>query len=335
MRILLAFYSLFSRPVCRVKSELYRSGFLKAKRAPLPVISVGNIALGGTEKTPLAMELLSCFFNLGLNPALVSRGYKGRWERRGGVLSDGKAIFGGWRDFGDEPLMIARAYPKAGVFVGADRLASCQKAKSHGFNIVVLDDGFQHIKLHRDMDIVLHSFQSPAPLREGLSALRRAHCLLLKKGGHEAERQRIRASCPKLSVFDYSVRIKGFSPLGKDEIHSAEEWRGKKVTAFCGIARPERFFSMLEECGLIVAARLSFPDHHFYPSRSLEKIARAAKKNEPEAIVTTEKDALKLIAHQDQIGPAPVVVARIGLDLPDPFFEKMRGRLPDIPQTMA
>jgi len=335
MRILLAVYSFFSRFICRTKSGLYKSGILKARKASLPVVSVGNIALGGTEKTPMAMELIAFFLNLGLRPALVSRGYKGKREKPGGVLSDGKTIFGGWEDAGDEPSMVARAFPRAGVFIGKDRFASCQKAKSLGFGIGILDDGFQHLRLHRDLDIVLHSLRESRALREGTIAFRRAHFLLLKEGGSEAKRKRIRASYPRIGVFDYSVSVKGFSPLGKDEIFSSAAWRGKKVLAFCGIAGPERFFSLLEECGLLIAARFSFPDHHAYPPRSLEKIVRTAKKLQAEAIVTTEKDAVKLIARREQLGPAPVVVLKIGLELPEPFFQRIQDALAKVYQAQT
>jgi tetraacyldisaccharide 4'-kinase len=168
-----------------------------------------------------------------------------------------------------------------------------------------------------------------------LGAFQRAHFLLLKAGGPEAKRQRIRASCPELEVFDYSVSVKGFSPLGKDEILSAASWRGKKVLAFCGIARPERFFSMLEACGLVIAARFSFPDHHVYPPRSLEKIVRTAKRLRPEAVVTTEKDAVKIIARREKLGPAPTVVLKIGLELPDLFFERTRSALAKISRAQT
>jgi tetraacyldisaccharide 4'-kinase len=335
MRIFLALYSLFSRFVCRIKGGLYKSGILKARKASLPVVSVGNIALGGTEKTPLAMELISFFQNLGLRPALVSRGYKGKWEREGDVLSDGQTITGSWEDSGDEPYMVARAFPKAGVFIGKDRFASCQKAGSLGFGIAVLDDGFQHVRLHRDLDIVLHSLRESPALREGLSSFRRAHLLLLKTGGPQTTRQRIRALNPEIGVFDYSVSVKGFSLLGKDEVLSAADWRGKKVLAFCGIARPERFFSLLEACGLVIAARLSFPDHHAYPPRSVDKIIRTAEKLRPEAVVTTEKDAVKIVAHREKLGPAPAVVLKIGLELPEAFFERIRDALAKVPQVQT
>ena len=155
MKVALLVYSFFSRPLSRIKNSLYDRGVLKPRRAPLPVISVGNISLGGTEKTPLAMELLSQLVALGRRPALISRGYKGRWEKRGGVLSDGRAILGTWQDGGDEPYLIARSFPTVGVYVGKERLTSCRRAAEAGFDIAVLDDGFQHRRLARDLDIVL------------------------------------------------------------------------------------------------------------------------------------------------------------------------------------
>jgi len=330
MRSLLSVYSLFSRFVCRVKSRLFSARILKAKKAPLPVISVGNIALGGTEKTPLAMELLSYFLSRGFRPALITRGYRGTWEKSGGVLSDGQTILGTWQEAGDEPAMIAEAVPRAGVFVGKDRLASCEKAKALGFDIAVLDDGFQHIRLQRDLDIVLHDLRKPGALREGRSAFGRADILLLKDGGPETIQKKILGSFPRLSVFNYSVAAKGFSRLGEKGIEPATAWRGKKALAFCGIARPKRFFSLLEGCGLLLTGRLTFPDHYAYPPRALEKIRRAVQESRPEALVTTEKDAVRLIGRREGLGPLPVAVLKIELALPEP----VRARLASFP-TLA
>src|SRR4030042_1951907 len=142
MKLALLVYSFFSRRLSRIKNFLYDRGVFKPRRAPLPVISVGNISLGGTEKTPLAMELLSGLLALGRRPALISRGYKGRWEKTGGVLSDGRSILGTWQDAGDEPCLIARSFPAVGVYVGKNRLTSCRRAAGAGVDIAGLDDGF-------------------------------------------------------------------------------------------------------------------------------------------------------------------------------------------------
>ena len=129
MKLALLAFSPLSRLACRTKDVLYKRGLLKARKAPLPTVSVGNLSFGGTEKTPLAMELIAHLVRMGHRPAFVSRGYRGSWERNGGILSDGAALLGTWEDGGDEPFMVARRFPKAGVFVGKDRLASCLKAR--------------------------------------------------------------------------------------------------------------------------------------------------------------------------------------------------------------
>ena len=181
MKFLLTVYAAFSRPVCRIKRRLYKSGVLRAERAPLTVLSVGNLALGGSEKTPLVLELLDFLRRNGRRPALVTRGYKGAWERSGGVLSDGRTIAGTWREAGDEPFLAALRFPDAGVYVGKNRAASCRLAFDAGFDIAVLDDGFQHLRLRRDLDIVLHDPAARTPLREGSAALSAADIVLMKK----------------------------------------------------------------------------------------------------------------------------------------------------------
>ena len=167
MKLALLAFSPISRLACRTKDVLYRHGILKARKAPLPTISVGNLSFGGTEKTPLAMELIAHLVRMGHRPAFVSRGYRGSWERTGGILSDGTALLGTWKEGGDEPFMVAKRFPKAGVFVGKDRLASCLKAREMGFTAIVLDDAFQHRRLARDLDIVLVNPAEARPLREG------------------------------------------------------------------------------------------------------------------------------------------------------------------------
>ena len=154
----------------RIKNFLFDRKVRKIGRTSLPVISVGNLAFGGSEKTPLVMHLLSFFIEHNLKPALITRGYKGRWEKSGGVLSNGKNIYGTWQEAGDEPFMVSRNFPQVGIFVGRNRLNSCEKAKHSGFTLVLLDDGFQHRKLHRDLDIILFDPGERIALRESLSS---------------------------------------------------------------------------------------------------------------------------------------------------------------------
>jgi tetraacyldisaccharide 4'-kinase len=317
MQILSGAYSLISRAACRAKSALVRTGAITARRAPLPVLSVGNLTVGGSEKTPLVMEIMAHLESRGIRPALVSRGYRGLWEKSGGILSDGARLLGGWRESGDEPFMIALRFPKAGIYLGKHRYKSCLAAAAAGFEAVVLDDGFQHVKLARDLDIVIHDPASRAPLREGPAALRRAGALLLK-GSDPAAADRFRARFPALPVFEYAVAVKGLVLLEGGAIVAVDTLRGRRISAFCGIARPERFFAALEGLGLAPEVRTSFPDHFAYPDIALTRIATAVRGTE--AIVVTEKDAVKLRGRSAALGGAPVFALRIGLALPDAFF---------------
>lgn len=277
----------------RANNFLFELGLRRIHRTSLPVISVGNIAFGGSGKTPLVMNLLSFLLENGLRPALITRGYKGGWERTGGVLSDGKTSYGTWQDAGDEPFMVYRSLPRVGIYVGRKRWVSCEKAEKEGFDIMVLDDGFQHRNLYRDLDIVLLDPEEKMT-REPISSLSRADMILLKKNDHLETEDRIRALFPKVKVFLYSIINRGFLRYPGDTSVPKSEIKEKRLLAFCGIARPERFFSLLENEGLNPLLTLSFPDHHSYPGPTKNKIVDSFRRIEADAMITTEKDIFKL-----------------------------------------
>jgi tetraacyldisaccharide 4'-kinase len=320
MKLALLVFSLFSRFISRIKNFLYDRGTLRPRLAPLPVVSVGNLSLGGTEKTPLAMELLSRLLALGRRPALVSRGYKGHWEKTGGVVSDGRAVFGTWEDGGDEPYLIARTIPGAGVYVGKDRLTSCRRAAEAGFDVAVLDDGFQHRRLARDLDILLFSPEEKIAWREPLSSFRRSDILLIKTEAEKSrtiERWRGRFSG---AIFTYSVVIRGISDLRSGERYSVESLAKTKLLAFCGIARPGRFQETIRKAGLTTVSFLPFPDHHPYPTGSLDRIIRTFHRQGADALITTAKDAVKIAGRVGELGTTSVYVLEVGLDI-EPGFD--------------
>jgi len=319
MKLLVSIYSAFSRPVCRLRRALHRRGVLHAGQAPLPVLSVGNLALGGSEKTPLAMDLLGFLLEIGRKPALVTRGYKSVWERSGGVLSNGKTITGTWREGGDEPFLAARRHPGAGVYVGRDRLASCRRAYEAGFDVAVLDDGFQHLRLRRDLDIVLYDAAARTPLREGPAALAAADVVLMK---NQPESPALRAG--RAIFFGYHVRENGIIPLQDGAVRPLSALRGRRIYAYCGIARPERFFELLEAAGTAPAARAVFPDHFDYPDAALVRLADAAREADCPVLLTTEKDAVKIRDRREAIVGFESFVLRIELDLPAGFHERIR-----------
>lgn len=320
MRIATILFSPFSRAVCRIKRRLYGSGRLKPASCPVPAVSVGNIAFGGSGKTPLAMEILSLFLAAGRRPAFVSRGYRGHWEKTGGIVSDGHTLFGTWRESGDEPHMVARAFPQAGVYVGRDRRASCRLAAAAGFDVVVLDDAFQHLRLRRDLDIVLHNPEAGRSLREGPRALRQAD-VIVTPSGTGLRMDRMKRENPGVAIFSCTPAARALLRGGGAEELPPAALSGRRVLAVCGIAFPERFFRLLEKTGAAIAGRMVFPDHHRYPEASLRSIRKTAGGIKPDAIVTTEKDLSKLVGRIGEPDTAPLYALRIGLDI-DPGFER-------------
>lgn len=318
LRPLTFFYQVGSR----IKNFLFDRKLWKIGRTSLPVISVGNLAFGGSEKTPLVMHLLSFFIEHNLKPALITRGYKGRWEKSGGVLSNGKNIYGTWQEAGDEPFMVSRNFPQVGIFVGRNRLNSCEKAKHAGFTLVLLDDGFQHRKLHRDLDIILFDPGERIALRESLSSLRRADIILVKKNNRSHAKSQIRHHSPKAKVFSYSTINKGFFAFPDGNPILTERLRGKRFLAICGIARPERFFSLLEKEGLKPLLSLTFPDHHSYPLSTRKKIITSFQREKADAVLTTEKDVFKLGDLQNT-GQIPVYYNKIDLQVEENFYQEL------------
>jgi tetraacyldisaccharide 4'-kinase len=348
MELALRVFSPVSRLACRAKDILYRGGVLKARKPALPAVSVGNLAFGGTEKTPLAMELMGHLVQMGHRPAFVSRGYRGAWERTGGVLSDGQALLGTWEDAGDEPFMVARRFPKAGVLVGKDRLASCEKARELGFTAVVLDDAFQHRRLARDLDIVLVHPDDRRPLREGPSALSRADIILVRRSGDPGSKRKIQNSFPSAAVFEFHSKPRVAVDLRTGHATPAASLKGLRVFAFCGIAGPKRFADGLAELGAEIAGSLSFPDHHDYPPGSLKRIIDAYTASGARALVTTEKDVLKLRLYGkfgDEVADIgsrgagleglPILFLRVGLDIEHGFFKRFEAAFPTTPAAAS
>ncbi len=325
MNALLRLYSPFSMLVCRIKAARLKKGSRRLRISPIPVVSVGNLTMGGSEKTPFAVELLRLALESGRRPALITRGYKGRWEKSGGVLSDGRCVHAGWREAGDEPAMVARRLPRAGVFVGRHRYLSCVQSKVAGFDLAVLDDGFQHLKLARDLDIVLHDPDSPSALREGMSALDRADILLWKKGRSAEGLKSVRSRFPSLAVFEYEVKPASVRFLDSDEALPAGTLRGKRVLAVSAIARAGRFSASVRETGALPVSSLEFPDHHPYPERSLARISAAFASSGAEAVVTTEKDAVKLAGRIPADLAPRFYVLGVELALPPELVDRLRA----------
>jgi len=313
--------SLAVRSTAYLRNKLYDSGLRRGLEPPLLAISLGNISFGGTGKTPLALFLLSFLRNEGWRPCFISRGYRGRWEKRGGLISDGQKLLATWREAGDEPFMVARRLPEVPVIVGRKRFASCLQALRLGCNVAVLDDAFQHRQLKRHLDIVLLSPEDKAQ-RESWSALKRASLILV-----QGQKERIPEPALKIinslknppPVFTYEFRPLSLQIFSWQKELPPEELKGKRIIAFCGLARPANFRHTLDKLGARVETFLTFPDHYSYPDRALKKIARTVKEKRPEWLVTTEKDAVKLRERTWFSSLIPLAVLKVDF-FPEPEF---------------
>lgn len=322
MHRVLPLFSFAHRFGCWINNRLFDLGIRRSYRAPLPVISVGNIAFGGSEKTPLVMDLLSFCLENGIRPALITRGYKGKWEKIGGTLSDGRQVYASWREAGDEPFMVSQRLLQAGIYVGRNRLVSCEKAFQEHFHVAILDDGFQHRRLERNLDIVSYNPGETTVLRESFSSLKRADIILVKQNDGTPIKQKMKENFPQARIYAYKVKNQGFYSLKERDAIPVEHLKHKHLLALSGIARPRRFLSLLEKEGLIPASVLQFPDHHAYPSSSIKKISREIQRIEAEAVITTEKDFFKLKDLQKEQN-IPVFYNRIELEVDKEFYPEI------------
>jgi tetraacyldisaccharide 4'-kinase len=285
-----------------VRNWLYDRGIFKVRKLPVPVVVVGNLTVGGTGKTPLTIELVSELLrrNTGLKVGILSRGYKrspsGKW-----VVSDGKDLLMGVEEAGDEPYLMARRLPGVKVFVGADRVSTARKAVArYDLDLLVLDDAFQHRRLHRDADVLVIDAEKgfyngrvlPAgPLREFAGNVRRATCCVFTRYSEE-NRRRSESLIPVAKpIFGARMTVAGIEEAVSGESLSREAIRGQRVWGVCGIARPDAFRKTLEELNLRVLGLTAFPDHHDYSSGDFERILRQG--GEDVTLVTTEKDWVK------------------------------------------
>jgi tetraacyldisaccharide 4'-kinase len=306
-RILLFPLYLLSLPyggAVRARSLLYSLELLRTKTLPCPVISVGNITVGGTGKTPLVMALAKGLMDRGIPMAILSRGYKGK-KTSEPVVSDGKTIFLSPEESGDEPFLMAKACKGTPVLVGKDRFVNGRIAlQRFGVKGLLLDDGYQHLRLDRDINILLidshigfgdHTLLPRGILREPLSHLRRANIFLFTKVEDPENtrplEKKIHEIHPSSQVFH--SHYEPVSLVGpKEEQEELHSLKGKAILALSGIANPNYFSSMLKKCGMKIVREAIFPDHYLYTTKDLSSIKEKSKR--VDCIVTTEKDMVKL-----------------------------------------
>jgi tetraacyldisaccharide 4'-kinase len=334
---LLAILRLLSLPygaMVAARNRLYDGGALKQQKLPRPVISIGNLTMGGTGKTPTVIFIAHLLKDHGHRPAVLSRGYGGSAHSPVNVVSDGNRILMGWREAGDEPILIARAAPGIPVLTGSRRLLTGRAAvETFGADVLILDDAFQHRSLFRDIDMVLLDAARPfgngfllprGPLREPPDSLRRAD-ILLRTG--EAENEEPLQEAASLPSFRAMHKPQGLVAGGTERIEAVSALLGQKVFAFAGIGSPEAFRRSLTELGAVVVGFRVFADHRPYDLSDIEKLRRVAAKSGAARIVTTEKDGIRLVDFPDFL--AELFLLRIAMEMTpaEPFAELIFPRL--------
>ncbi len=307
-----------------LRLQAYRRGWLKTRRLSHPVVSVGNLTVGGTGKTPFVAWLTERLQRRGLRPAILTRGYKRRSRESLIALEPSLGRAPDPRQVGDEPAWLARALPQVPIVLGADRYAAGRLAEQRfGVDVHILDDGFQYLSLARDMDIVLldvtQEFSDRAlipagRLREPCSALTRAHVVVLTRVDHADPKnleEQVRRINPRADVYHASTELCALRDLGSNRQVPSEGLRGAPVMAFCGIGNPQAFLADVKRWGYTVAGQSVFPDHHVYTNSDVASLQARARQCGAKALVTTEKDSLNL---------PPNLPAQAGLESAMPLF---------------
>lgn len=278
----------------------YGTKLLKRTPLPVPVISIGNISCGGTGKTPVVIDLARQLIEANYKVAILSRGYKRLSQTPYVVVSDGERILADAKAAGDEPLLIAEAVPLACVIVGSDRVLTGSIAiEKFGVDVILLDDGFQHIRLIRNQDVVLVDYNEdleeayllPAGrLREPVSALGRATSIVITKVPVGCDSERMAQITRQLRKYNKHADITycQFKTLQNVNL------KGTKVLAFCGIAKPELFFKGITDAGGELVKTAKFADHHWFTPADLSRLNAEAVKHKAELLITTEKDLVRI-----------------------------------------
>ncbi len=297
--------------IVKTRNRLYNIGVLQSHKVEASVISVGNISVGGTGKTPFVIHLLERLNTLSgswkIKTAVISRGYKGTGTGTQ-IVSEGKHVRGTPELMGDEPVLIAESSKRTVVITDKNRLRAARLAiDEYKAGIILLDDAFQHRRISRDLDIVLLDGKNPLGnkrilpagfLREPVSSLARADLIVLSKcsGSDDelAEKVRKLSELMKKPVIATRVSPRHWHRVNQGELYAADQIAGKKVLAFAGIAHPQSFFDTVEELGAEIVTRIPLPDHCRYEKKYIDHISRHFVRSKAEWLVTTAKDAIKL-----------------------------------------
>lgn len=325
--VLLSILAAVYRALLQLRLLLYRTHLFSTSSLPCRVISIGNLTLGGTGKTPTVIFITGLLARNRMRPSVISRGYGRENESEIIVVSDGRSVFVSARIGGDEPTLIASKLPGIPVVVGSRRYqAGLHALNAFNSDVVVLDDGFQHRQLNRDLDIVLVDAADPfgngklfpaGILREPIEALARAHAVIITRVDQAKDLAALR------SIIERSTQARIFTsryqPIDLVDCSSGENkplsaLRGAKTLVFSGIARPASLTELLRSLGSDIVVEKAFPDHHAYTRSDLAELFQRAADARVSLIVTSEKDMVRL----KDLKPEGIWALRIELSILEP-----------------
>jgi len=315
--------------VTRARITAYQRGWFSVSKLSAPVISIGNLTTGGTGKTPLVEWVcIAVARETGKRACVLTRGYGRANPQSQVVVSDGNKLLASEREAGDEPYLLARnLIGLAAVVSNPDRAAAGEWAiKNLGSEVFVLDDGFQHLRLSRDLDIVTIDATNPwgggsllpyGRLREPRAGLSRADCIVVTRTEQVEDMVSLSESVQRLAgaipVFASRMMTSGIRRLNGESVNN-EGLLAQPVAAFCGVGNPESFFKQLHQESYEPVFTRAFADHHDYNQADLNRLIKEAKDHGASGLITTAKDALKLASLEIEL---PCYVLEIKISIAD------------------
>jgi tetraacyldisaccharide 4'-kinase len=329
-----------------LRRAAYATGALRTRRLPCRVVAVGNLTLGGTGKTPLVELIARELAARGRRVVVLSRGYRRRARGPLAVVSDGDRLLVPVTEAGDEPYLLARRLPGVPVIVGRDRYRAGELAVARfAPDVLLLDDGFQQMRLASDVAVVALDARAPwgrrglfprGTLREPPAALARAHLLVLTHVGGAADpawaERQVRRRAPRAPIAHADYEPEALEDVGAGAVLPLDALRGRPCVAFAGIGAPDRFVETLAELRVAPRDFVAFPDHHAYTRAEVRALETRAHRAGADVLLTTEKDAVRLTGR----GTVPLWALHVRLRLrgdPAPWWAALEARLDAVVAT--
>ncbi len=346
MNLLLSSLAVIYGRASSARSAAYQRGWLKRRHLNRPVVSIGNLTVGGTGKTPLVAFVARLLLKRGFKPSILTRGYRRNRGPSLVVLEPSSSRSPDPREVGDEPALLATSLPEVPIAVCADRYRGGLVAEERfQVNVHLLDDGFQHLTLARDVDIVAldvtqelsdRALLPAGRQREPVGALRRAHLVVLTRvelGNAERLEQVVRVRHPDAPPFHGRTRLRALRNFSSGQEVLPETLEDRPVCAFCGVGNPRAFFRNLRQWGFHIVGEYAFPDHHVYSERDVASLVLSAREAGALTLITTEKDFVNLPAGWRTDLNAYACIIETEIEEQEAFEQELIARLATLLKT--